>query len=319
MTTLADVDLAALQRACDMLAPATSPEALAQALAGVAGVPLRVALVDRGWYEPGGLVDGTGRRITNDLESWAMAECGGDLIALAQNYESAGYYVTRFAGRTIYLTATLGPAPLDFLQIEVDEVHEVLAGRLFDGDRIPDVIDDLVNPSDHRSDATALSPPRRQLRQARAFAGMRHQLTDEHKGDPRFRRFLAEWAASSAGRVGHFCDHWVLLLTPYLDSDGEHLLEARPLATAAVTYPDLARQRTDAVDYHPAISLQRIDAEAGYSMAWYFLQIADHYAPYRCMVDARAEFRAPPQGVRPLAAADAALLDNWVEDPYNFH
>lgn len=316
MTETAAGGVDAVREACDRLEPSRDHAELVEAVSDAVGARAKLVLADAPWYRGGGLVDGGGRRITDDLESWVVEESGGDLIELYRKYGSADYHVTAATGRTLYIVAPTGRGPLDFIQVEVDEAREVIERRLFEGDVIPDTIGDLMQPARL---PRPLTPRRYQLRKLTRFRDIAERLTGEHKGDPRFKRFIEEWQASSAGAARRFCDHWVLSMVPYQDADGEHLLEARPIPVAAVMLPDLQRLRTGAADYHPSRAVLALDRQAGYPMAWYFLQIAKHYAPYRCMVDVRDDLRDPPPGVARLPLHDMSLVDNWVEVPYTFH
>lgn len=307
----------ALAAACRALAPTPQHDSLLDAARRVTGLDLTLACVDADWYRLGGVVDAEGRRIADDLEDWVAAETGGDVAQLYARYGDSGYRFTRHTGRRLYLTAALGPAPLDFVQVEIDQVQERICRPLFEGEAIPDSINDLeslpIVPN-----AVPLTAPSYLFRRATSFAAM-PELTSDHKGDPRLRRFAADWAASSAGASAHFSERWALRVTPYRNADGEHVLEGRPVASLQVTFPDLQAAREHAVDYHPARSVLAVDREAGFPMAWYFLQVARHYAHYRCIVDVRDDFSKGGPGIPPLPAADARIVEQWIDDPYNFH
>lgn len=310
-------DTDALAAACSDLAPTPNHASLLKAAREITGLDLKFACVDDDWYRLGGVVDAHGRRVADDLEDWVTAETGGDVTALYTRYADAGLRFTRHAGRRVYLTAALGPDPLDFLQIEVDQVQEKICRPLFEGDSIPDTITELESLPPI-PDAVPLTKPAYVFRRVTAFAEM-PELTSERKGDPRLGRFAADWAASSAGATGHFCDRWAVRVTPYRNSDGDHVLEGKPVTALNVSLPDLQTARERTVDYHPARSVLAVDREAGFPMAWYFLQVARHFAHYRCIVDVRDDFARGGAGITPLPAADARVVEQWIEDPYNFH
>lgn len=316
MTIPVSFDQDALATACAALTPNDDHEHLARVIRQITGLPLKVVLVDDGWFRLGGLVDGQGARVAEDLEGWVAEQSGGDLLALFNSHAEAGYQVTRLTGRRVYLTASVGTGPLDFIQFEVDEVQEVLAGPLFDGEHIPDTLDELMDRLPQGG--KALGEPRYLFRRVTDFSVMTDLVAD-HKGDPRIRRFTQEWAASSAQRIGHFCDRFALMVQPYRNEDGEHVLEARPLPNFLVALPDLQESREHQVDYHPARQVQEVDELAGFPMAWYFLQVTQHYAHYRSIADVLADFRAMPAGTLGLPAHDRKLVEGWVSDPYTFH
>lgn len=302
---------------CRDLAPTGDHAELVRAARAATGLDLRLGYVDEGWYRLGGVVDASGKRVAVDIADWAVAETGGDMTALYARHADAGLRFTRFWGHRLYLTAATGPNPLDFVQIEIDQVQEMLCRPLFEGDSIPDTVDELENLPPCPQ-AVPLAPAAYVYRRATTFSSM-PELVAEHTGDLRLKRFVDDWAASSAARSGHFCDKWVLRVVPYRNTDGEHVLEAKPLTAIKVPEPDLQQAREHAVDYHPARDMEQMDRDAGFPMAWYFLQIARHFAHYRCIVDVRDDFAAGRPGVSPLPDRDARILESWVADPYNFH
>ncbi|MGE5548689.1 MAG: hypothetical protein ACM33T_17420 [Solirubrobacterales bacterium] len=308
------IDMDALGATCRRLTPAPGHEKLVAAAREASGLDFRLAHVDAGWFRLGGLMDANGNRIADDLEDWVDAETGGDMTALFERYADAGYRFTRHAGWRIYLTAPTGPGPLDFVQVEVDQVQEMLCRPLFEGDHIPDTVEELAAlPA--WPEAVPLAPAAYVARRHTAFGAM-PELMDDHKGDPRFKRFVSEWSASSAGKDGHFCDHWVLRVVPFRTEDGEHLLEARPVPSYKPAFPDLKDAREHAAHYDPVAMVRQVDAEAGYPMAWYFLQVTNHFIHFHCMADLRDACAA--SGPAPLPPTDFRLVEGWVDTPYTF-
>ncbi|MBF0394797.1 MAG: hypothetical protein HQL38_19140 [Alphaproteobacteria bacterium] len=312
------LDEAAIAAICARHVPVPGHRPLLRALKSALAVPqLRLALVDD-WFGQGGLIDGEGTRVTDDLDGWALEESGGDPIELFSRHNRSPYYVTRVVGRTLYTIVPTGPAPLDFVQIEIDMAAEAVERALFDGSELPETLDELIGPqAGPGCSGFPLARPAYTLRRVTDFAQRLGDLTDEHKGDPRFRRFLSEWSESSAGQSMRLCDHWVLSVVPYTSPEGEHLVEARPLPTRSVKLPDLQCERHKP-DYHPSRLVQEVDRAAGYPMAWYFIQVARHYATFRCM-NAVLEDLLGNYAEIPLAAADLRLVEDWVDDPYNFY
>lgn len=302
-----------LAAVCSALEPSPDHGELLVAARSATGLDLKIVHVDEGWFRLGGLTDSSGRRIAADLEDWVMAQTSGDMSALFDKYGDAGYRFTRHAGRRIYLNAQVGAGPLDFVQVEIDEMQEMLCRPLFEDDHIPEYLDELTTLPPWPQ-AVPLTKATYIYRRATTFAAM-PELVSERKGDPRLKRFVREWSDSSAGKHGRFSDHWVLRVVPYKNSDGEHVLEAKPMTSLAIRFPDLQTARESAVDYRPARETHDIDTQAGYPMAWYFLQVARHYAHYRCIVDVRDDLKR--EGGMP--EADARIIDQWIDDPYNFH
>ena len=113
------------------------------------GCTFRYALNRGGWYRPGGLIAADGTRIAESLGTWAkieLAACGGDMGELVERHADKGLLVTRHTGRTHYFVAAYGPAPSDFLQLEVEELQEVLDRKLIDADKPPEDLQELTEP-----------------------------------------------------------------------------------------------------------------------------------------------------------------------------
>ena len=93
------------------------------------------ALTRGGWYRPGGLIGPEGRRVADDLESWAeqqLTDCGGDLAECVERHAGADLLATRYVGRSHYFVAAYGAGAAEFLQLEVEGLQEVFDRRLFD-------------------------------------------------------------------------------------------------------------------------------------------------------------------------------------------
>lgn len=316
----ATLDDTALQRLAAEL-DATPPRPhhsglLATATRALPGRPFRFALSRGGWYRPGGVVR-AGMRLADNVEAWAEAElaaCGGDLEALFERHRAGDLVATRISGRTHYFVAPYGPAPADFLQLEIEELHEVLDRRLFDEAGPPADLQELVDPLLPATlEAHPVAPPHYRFRrltdmrhvvgQLAAPAGERHPLA----------RFLADWAASQAGSQGHFCDHWIVAVREHRDRYRNPLLSASPVSLHArklKSFPwDLQARGADA-----AAQLKAFDRAAGHPGAWYFHLVAGHLTPRAVATVLAADLDA---GFRYLREPDAALLVEWMRAPYS--
>ncbi len=312
-------DLECLTEACGRIEPTAGAEALRRCIQdALRPLEVRRLSIDDEWYRLGGVVTADGDRVAESLYEWADAESGGDALELLARYGDAGYCATAISGRTHYFIAAQGPGPLEFLQVEVDEIQEVVERPLFDPDRIPDTLEDVIDPlGGVRLPPRPLAPPRYVFRRAVDWSGRFGELTSEFTGDPRFRRFLEEWERSSASVHGaRFCDHWALTVVPYLDSLGDHKQEVRPLTPDAHLVADFVR--TPEFSNGPALAarMRRIDHAAGYDMAWYFLMLTRNYLPYEAVGRLRAAF-AGSGGVAYLPARDLDVLAHWIEEPYH--
>lgn len=104
---------------------------------------------DRTWNI--GIVDKTGNRVTDKLGQWIdqeLAATGGDPKAVWEKYKGEGLLRSERAGSTLFLTASYGPEPDQFYQIEILAGEEIAEKILFRLDRpwdeFPEDRQDLV-------------------------------------------------------------------------------------------------------------------------------------------------------------------------------
>lgn len=307
-----DLHTEALDRACAETLPATDARPLLDQVARVVpDLDFRLALTRDGWYRVGGVVGADGERIADNLRDWVESECGGDVLDLAATYQDEGLLATRILGKTHFLIAPTGEAPLDFVQIEVEEVREVTDRPLIDPDNLPDDIEDVLDPMDpEKVEPEAVAGPRYQLRRALHFAAC---ASDADKGcgdDPRFHRFLEDWSRSSAGPGERFSDHWILTLLPYTDRFGEERHWVKPRSVDTVPPIDKATvERGSAL----ARLIHDFDREVGYPMAWFFLMVTNHRVPHEIAQTIHEDLMG---AYAYLPAKDLKILKAWIKDPY---
>jgi hypothetical protein len=301
---------------------ATSPRPHHSALLEIAnrictGCNFRYALNRGGWYRSGGIVAPDGTRIAESLAVWAKAElaaCGGDMHELIERYADSDLLVTRHSGRTHYFVAAYGPAPADFLQLEVEELQEVLDRELINADALPEDLQDLIEPmTPSELEAQAVAAPRYRFRR---LLDMRQTVARASSAEARnagFPRLLSEWAHSSAAARGHFSDHWIVALREHQDRYrnpvisaslvSRHARELKPFQwNSELTGVDMLKQ------------LQAFDRAAGYNSAWYAHLVAGTITPPKV---AYAVARDLDAGFSYLPETEAALIKKWVAAPYS--
>jgi hypothetical protein len=279
------------------------------------GCDFRFALSRGGWYRAGGLLDATGERVTDDLDTWianALEECDGDIDAFLDQYGAAGLQVTRRDGRTHYFVAAYGPEPADFLQLEVEELQEVL-------DRL------LVNPDTPPEDSAELSDPLAPARLSPQPVGLPvynfRRLVDMRRvaaraGGPRdlvpaIARFLTEWRGGVT--ADHFSDHWIVGLRENPDRYGNLQTSATPISLHARKLKHFP-WNADTRGVELGNQLHAFDRAAGYPTAWYFHMIAGAIVPRELAYVLMDDWQ---DGFRYLSDRDAALLKGWLEQPYS--
>lgn len=281
------------------------------------GCTFRYALNRGGWYRPGGVIAADGRRVADSLEAWAQAElddCGSDMHELVERHADKGLLVTRHTGRTHYFVAPYGPAPADFLQLEVEELQEVLDRKLIDADNPPEDLQELTEPIVPAVvEAQPAGAPRyrfRRLIDVRQTVARASFPEGRPAGLP---RLFSEWTHSSAAARGHFSDHWIVALREHLDRYrnpvtsvslvSRHARELKPFQwNAELSGVDMSAQ------------LQAFDRAAGYPAAWYFHLVAGAYTPPKAAYAIARDLEA---GFGYLPDTEAALIKGWVAAPYS--
>lgn len=281
------------------------------------GCAFSYALNRGGWYRPGGVIAAGGERIADNLEAWARAElesCGGEMHELVERHADSGLIVTRHTGRTHYFVAAYGPAPADFLQLEVEELQEVLDRQLIDAENLPEDLQELTEPiAPVVLEAQPVGAPRYRFRR---LIDMRQTVAKVSFSDGRnagLPRLLAEWTHSSAAARGHFSDHWIVALREHQDRYRNPVISASLVSRhARELKPFQWNIELSGVDM--SAQLQAFDRAAGYPSAWYFHLVAGTFTPPKV---AYAVARDLDAGFSYLPDTEAALIRSWVAAPYS--
>ncbi len=315
--TATTLDTEHLSRICAETEPAATPQILLQGINDAAvDHDFSLTFTEKGWYRVGGIVTSDGKRVAENLEEWVESESGGDIMDLVARYSDSGYRTTAKAGKTHYLSAVTGDQPLDFIQLEVEEVQEVMDHELFDPDRIPDTIEDIVDPLESKEvEPTPVAPPKYEFKQATHFTDMAEELTSEYSGDPAFRRFIDDWRDSSAGATVPFHKCWVVNVLPILKDVGEHKYEVKLLSPHADIIH--AYDMSGLGSWGTLIKmLKSLDQEAGFPMAWYFLMLTKKFMSYAMVNSIREEMSWSKTDFSFITDNDRVILEKWIADPY---
>ena len=320
-------DIAAWSEYCKTLAPAISEACVKAPVAAGPGTltkelgkalpdwHFRHAFCRGGWYRLGGVVDGQGQKVADDLESWAeaaLADHDGDFGSLADAFAGQDLHATRLVGRTHYLVSPAGDGTSDFLQLEIEALQEVKGHRLFDDDELPGSLEELIDPRQTNDTPQPLGLPTyhfRRLGHVGAFLG---RMVAQGAEPAPIHRMMEDWGKSSAGNASAFYNHWVLAMREHLDRYQQPIFRAQPIATLDGDPPSFdATQGTSGLALQAA--LIAFDREAGYPMAWYFDMLAHkavpHWVAQTVVEDALAGFGYLP-------AKDVDVVRHWLHRPY---
>ncbi len=302
--------LQTLINACQGLKVSVDGGALLNALrAEFPGQAVRQVLTRGGWHRLGGVVDGKGNRIAAHIVQWAEDEIGDDMEAFVAKYRNADLYITRLAGRTHYLVVPFGEEPQDFVQLEVEELHEEMERRLLEPGYNPEDLEELLDPMEYehlvpRSVGAPYYLFRRIFRIPELLNGSSREAE-------RLRRFCADWRESSAARHP-FCEHWGMSIRETQNRFGEMTVNAKPFPTRPA--PPLPADFAERAGMPLANMLGEFDRAAGYPFAWYFYLVAVPATPDRLAElvyhDHQGEFDYLP-------SKDLAILREWIAKPYS--
>lgn len=305
---------AAVVETCTRVPVSNGPGALVKALGlALPDWKFRHALSRGGWYRLGGIVDADGRRISDNLEAWleaALAERDGDIGRLVDDFADRALYATRLVGQTHYLVAPVGDGNDDFLQLEIEDLQEMRAHRLFADE--PASLEELVDPRASSEAPLPLGLPFYAFRRIQHIGAFLKRMLAQKPEPAPVHRMIADWTASSAGIASAYANHWVIATREHLDRYQQSVFRAQPIATLAGAAPDFtAAPGTSGLDLYAALG--HFDREAGYPMAWYFHMLTSkavpHWVAQTVVEDALAGFAYLPQ-------RDVGIARGWLHRPY---
>lgn len=310
-----NIDLVTLESVCIEATPEAGNASLLHDLHNLLpDLTFDPVLMRSGWYRIGGVVDANGKRITDKLTAWVEEEAAGDALSLYNKYAHESFIATRLNGKTHYLVAQTGSRPQDFIQLEVEEVHEVLDRPLFEEDALPELVEEIIDPLEYvKIESKVISPSRYLFRRIIPIADYLDKLIDKeeiHK--PPVIRFIADWEKSSAGESTVFSKHWVLNFREYTDGYGEPKFHAKPITTYVGEIPfiggeDLPRGAELANLIHD------FDRKIGYPMAWYFFMLSHKQISHQIADSIHKDLMG---AYAYLPAKDVKVLQNWYDNSY---
>lgn len=297
---------------CATLTPLPGHAPLLDALRR-AGAPEFAARVSRGgWYRPGRILDADGAVVAEDALGWleqAWEDAGEDGDSFLEQHAEAGYVLTLQQGISHYLVAPWGSGPVEFLQLELEELQEVSSHVLGSGKETPITAEALLDRPAGAPAPTPLGAPRYVLRRLTDVAQFVGRIGGQTGKPAPILRFLSDWAASSAGQQRRFCDHWVLALTEHLDRFHQTRYGATAVAAHAPVWTGIPASRGTVL----ARELHEFDRAAGYGFAWYFHMVGSRRVPRSLAPLVAGDLH---DGMAYLPERDAALVRAWAHEPY---
>ncbi|MCE1183181.1 MAG: hypothetical protein LWW81_12920 [Rhodocyclales bacterium] len=304
----------AIVEACAKTPVSTGPSGLTKALGqALPDWKFRHALARGGWYRLGGVVDSEGNRVAKNLEQWVEAgldERDGDIHQFIDDHADEVLYATRLVGQTHYLTSPAGEEDDDFLLLEIEDLQEVRAHRLFANE--PSSLEEIVDPRGSSEPMMPLGLPVYSFRRIQHMGTFLHRMLAQKPEPAPIHRMLADWTQSSAGHASAFYNHWVIATREHLDRYHQPVFRAQPIATLAGDAPEFeAELGTSGLKLNEALT--HFDRAVGYPMAWYFHMLTSkavpHWVAQTAVEDALAGFAYLPQ-------KDVDIVRSWLHRPY---
>ena len=266
-----------------------------------------------GWHHLGGVVDGKHKAIASSLRAWAESESDGDVDVLMDKYTGQDFYATRLDGRTLYFTASTGDKALDYLQLEIEVMQEMLDRPLFDPEFMPDNLEEFLDPMDFpRLENQPVGQAYYRFRRLNLLADVLADQNIHSRHVQSLLRFVDDWSKSSAGEAA-FCEHWVMVLHEYHGSDKVTHYTFRPtpaLLGETVTLPHIAGVHGSEL----AKTIHGFDRQVGYPFAWYFFMLTHKGVDTSVAEDV---LRDQMGAYDYLPARDLKLLRAWEQRPYS--
>ncbi|MCB1755018.1 MAG: hypothetical protein KDJ38_05825 [Gammaproteobacteria bacterium] len=267
------------------------------------------------WHRLGGVVDQDHRRICDNIQDWAVAVADGDVDELITRYADLNYFATRLAGKTHYFTAPCSDDPMDFMQLEVEELQEVVDRPLVEPDVFPDSLEEFLDPVDYSHvESVPIGEARFFFRRVSSISDLIRQAGREsnRQPNPNLIRFFSDWRQSSAGEALHLCRYWVMSISQYPDKDSENTLLLRPKSVydgAVPAWPDSGSFNGAEL----AVYIHAYDRQVGYPFAWYFNLLGQKSANLHII---ESVLKDQIGAYDYLPARDLKLLRRWEECPY---
>jgi hypothetical protein len=306
----------AIVEVCTLIPVSAGPGALTKELARhLPELHFRRTLCRGGWYRLGGVLAADGTRVSDDLQSWvemALDACDGDFEILREEYADKGLIATRRVGRTHYFIAQTGDKPGDFLQLEIEDLQETQAHKLFAQTPAPTQLEELVDPNLGHHNGQPIGLPCYTFRRLTHVGDLLARIRQQKPEAQPIHRFAEDWGNSSAGHATSLGNQWIIAVREHLDRFRQTIIRAQPVPAIDGEAPVFgAREGTRELALHDA--LVAFDRAAGYPFAWYFHMLTTKAVPHWV---ARVVVEDAMAGFAYLPRRDEEVVRHWLHAPY---
>ncbi len=279
--------------------------------------PIRLAKTAEEWYRLGGIVDMAGNRIANDLVEWTertFIECGKNLQTLIDHAREKKLIATRQTGNTLHFVIQTGRKAEQFIQIDIDKIHEMSDRLLVDEHNPPEDLEEFIDPLEPECIETfCIGAARYSYRRKTDVAIFMDEINKYHIEEHPVHRFMEDWNRSSALQKAILSDDWIVRPFRHTGRFGEQIINVEIINTQQKNMPQLENiSGKKGVSLHNLLT--RFDRQAGYPFAWFFYMVKGKLVSTHSGI---AAFKDISGDFSYLPERDVAVLKDWINTPYS--
>lgn len=306
-----------IAKICKQSSPSKDDDALLSTLQSLnPDYPIRLAKTGEEWYRLGGIVDRAGNRIAHDLIEWTertYIECGKNLQTLIDHAREQQLIATRQTGVTLHFVVQTGSNAEQFIQIDIDKIHE-MSDRLLVGEHNPpEDLEEFIDPLYPECiEPSCIGNARYAYRRKTDVAVFMDEINKHHIEEHPVQRFMDDWNRSSALHKAALSDDWIVRPYRHTGRFGEQIINVELVNTQQKNMPQLDDiHGKKGVPLHNLLT--RFDRQAGYPFAWFFYMLKGKLVSSHSGV---AVFKDVSGDFSYLPDRDVAVLKDWINMPY---
>jgi hypothetical protein len=303
---------------CKKLIPGQTDDLLLQKLQNIVPeYPVRLAHVGDEWYRLGGVVDMQGKHIAGNIIEWVertYLECGQNLHTLINYTLEQQLIATKQTGKTLFFVIQTGENAEDFTLVEIEKTHEVTDRQMVDADNPPEDLEEFIDPMQPLcTESISLGHSRYTYRRKTDVKLFMEVIQEHHPVTHPVQRFMNDWNRSSAVTKQAMCKDWLIRPYSHTGRFGEQIVNVEILNIHTSKLPEL-ENLTGKKGSSLSNILSRFDRQVGYPFAWFFYMLKGKLVTTH---SAESVYRDITGDFAYLPEKDAAILKDWIAQPYN--
>lgn len=307
-----------LAKICKHTLPAPEDDLLLAKLQALnPAYPIRLAKTGEEWYRLGGIVDRNGNRIAGNLIEWTertYIECGKNLQTLIDHALEQQLIATQQTGVTLHFVVQTGSKAEQFVQIDIDKMHETSDRLLVGEHNPPEDLEEFIDPLEPECVETfGIGTPRYSYRRKTDVSIFMDEINKYHATEHPVQRFMDDWNRSSALQKAVLSDDWIVRPFRHTGRFGEQIINIELINSQQKNLPQLEdiNGKKGTALHSP---LTRFDRQAGYPFAWFFYMVKGKLVSPQSGI---AVFKDISGDFSYLPERDVAVLKDWINTPYS--